>query len=40
MHRVQLTLTGLTAKLEGLVVCNIVNYLCDIKQKGMLLSSN
>jgi len=31
LYRVQLTLTGLTAKLEGLVVCNIMKHLCDIK---------
>lgn len=31
LYRVHLTLTGLTAKLEGLVVCNIIKYLCGIK---------
>lgn len=31
LYRVQLTLTGLTAKLEGLVVCNVMKYLCNIK---------
>jgi len=31
LYRVQLTMTGLTAKLEGLVVCNIMKHLCDIK---------